>query len=87
MDAKTAIFYIFALVTVFAASRVITARNPVHSVLFLVLTFVSAAAIWLLLQAEFVAIDDYLQEYGGRMPDALRSRARAIAGKLEAAAD
>ena len=56
MDAKTAIFYIFALVTVFAASRVITARNPVHSVLFLVLTFVSAAGIWLLLQAEFLAI-------------------------------
>ena len=56
MDAKTAIFYLFALVTVFAASRVITARNPVHSVLFLVLTFVSAAAIWLLLQAEFLAI-------------------------------
>ena len=56
MDATTAIFYIFALVTVFAASRVITARNPVHSVLFLVLTFVSAAGIWLLLQAEFLAI-------------------------------
>jgi NADH-quinone oxidoreductase subunit J len=56
LDAKTAIFYIFALVTVFAASRVITARNPVHSVLFLVLTFVSAAGIWLLLEAEFLAI-------------------------------
>ncbi len=37
-------------------ARVVTARNPVHSVLFLVLAFVSAAAIWLLLQAEFLAI-------------------------------
>ena len=56
MDTTTGFFYFFALVTVFAASRVVTARNPVHSVLFLVLTFVSAAAVWLLLQAEFLAI-------------------------------
>ena len=56
MDTKTGFFYLFALLTVLAASRVVTARNPVHSVLFLVLTFVSAAAIWLLLQAEFLAI-------------------------------
>ena len=56
MDIITGFFYFFALLTVFAASRVVTARNPVHSVLFLVLTFVSAAAIWLLLQAEFLAI-------------------------------
>ena len=56
MDANTGFFYLFALITVFAASRVVTARNPVHSVLFLVLTFVSAAAIWLLLKAEFLAI-------------------------------
>ena len=56
MDAKTGLFYLFAVLTVLAATRVVTARNPVHSVLFLVLTFVSAAAIWLLLQAEFLAI-------------------------------
>ncbi len=56
MDAKTGLFYLFALLTVLAATRVVTARNPVHSVLFLVLTFVSAAAIWLLLEAEFLAI-------------------------------
>jgi len=56
LDTQTGFFYLFALITVFAASRVVTARNPVHSVLFLVLTFVSAAAIWLLLQAEFLAI-------------------------------
>ncbi len=56
MDAITGFFYLFSLVTVFAAARVVTARNPVHSALFLVLTFVSAAAIWLLLRAEFLAI-------------------------------
>jgi NADH-quinone oxidoreductase subunit J len=56
LDPTTGFFYLFAAVTVFAASRVVTAQNPVHSVLFLVLTFVSAAAIWLLLQAEFLAI-------------------------------
>jgi len=56
LDATTAFFYVFAAITVFAAARVVTARNPVHSVLFLVLTFVSAAGIWLLLQAEFLAI-------------------------------
>ena len=56
METSTGFFYLFALMTVFAASRVVTARNPVHSVLFLVLTFVSAAAIWLLLRAEFLAI-------------------------------
>jgi NADH-quinone oxidoreductase subunit J len=56
LDITTGFFYFFALITVFAASRVVTARNAVHSVLFLVLTFVSAAAIWLLLQAEFLAI-------------------------------
>ena len=43
MDATTGFFYLFALVTVFAASRVVTARNPIHSVLFLVLTFAPLA--------------------------------------------
>jgi NADH-quinone oxidoreductase subunit J len=50
------LFYCFAAILVFAALRVITARNPVHSALFLVLAFVSSAAIWLLLEAEFLAI-------------------------------
>jgi len=50
------IFYAFSLVLVFAAVAVITARNPVYSVLFLVLAFFSAAAIWMLLEAEFLAI-------------------------------
>ncbi|MGA2548733.1 MAG: NADH-quinone oxidoreductase subunit J [Burkholderiaceae bacterium] len=50
------VFYIFFVIVVFAALRVITARNPVHAALYLVLAFFSAAAIWLLLRAEFLAI-------------------------------
>lgn len=56
MEFKTILFYVFALILVLAALRVITDRNPVHAVLFLVLSFFSAAAIWLLLKAEFLAI-------------------------------
>ncbi len=56
MDPKVVLFYVFAAATVFSALRVITARNPVHSALFLVLSFVSAACIWMLLRAEFLAI-------------------------------
>lgn len=56
MDAKTGLFYLFAAILLFAAFRVITARNPVHAALFLVLAFFQAAAIWILLQAEFLAI-------------------------------
>ena len=50
------LFWVFALVLVFAAARVITVRNPVHAVLFLVLAFFNSAALWLLLEAEFLAI-------------------------------
>ena len=56
MDFKTGVFYFFAAMLVFAALRVITARNPVHSALFLVLAFFTAAALWMLLEAEFLAI-------------------------------
>ena len=56
MDAKTGFFYLFSLVLLFAAFRVITARNPVHAVLYLILAFSQAAAVWLLLKAEFLAI-------------------------------
>ena len=56
MSFQTFIFYFFAAVLLFAALRVITARNPVHAALFLVLAFFTSAAIWLLLQAEFLAI-------------------------------
>ncbi len=50
------LFYFFAIIQVLAAVRVITVKNPVHAALFLVLTFVSASALWLLLEAEFLGI-------------------------------
>ena len=50
------IFFAYAIVMVLAAAMVITVRNPVYAALFLVLTFFSAAAIWMLLEAEFLAI-------------------------------
>jgi NADH-quinone oxidoreductase subunit J len=53
---ETAIFYAFAAVLLLSGVRVITARNPVHAALFLVLAFFTAAGIWLLLRAEFLAI-------------------------------
>jgi NADH-quinone oxidoreductase subunit J len=53
---ETVVFYVFAAVLVLSGVRVITARNPVHGVLFLVLAFFTAAALWLLLRAEFLAI-------------------------------
>ncbi|MBY4895762.1 NADH-quinone oxidoreductase subunit J [Cupriavidus sp. AU9028] len=56
MEFTTTIFYVFALVLMLSALKVITARNPVHSALYLVLAFFTAAALWLLLQAEFLAI-------------------------------
>ncbi|MEX0959915.1 MAG: NADH-quinone oxidoreductase subunit J [Burkholderiales bacterium] len=56
MNFETFIFYFFAAILVFAALRVITARNPVHSALFLVLAFFTSAALWVLLEAEFLAI-------------------------------
>ena len=67
MDPRTVLFYLFSAVTVFAALRVITARNPVHSALFLVLTFCSAACIWMLLKAEFLAITLVLVYVGAVM--------------------
>ena len=56
MDVTTIFFYLFSAVLLFSAFRVITARNPVHGVLFLMLAFSQAAGIWLLLKAEFLAI-------------------------------
>ena len=56
MTFPTAVFYLFAAILVFAALRVISARNPVHAALWLVLSFFTAAAIWLLLGAEFLAM-------------------------------
>ncbi len=67
MDVKTGFFYLFSLVLLFAAFRVITARNPVHAVLYLMLAFSQAAAVWLLLKAEFLAITLVLVYLGAVM--------------------
>jgi len=56
MTFATFTFYLFAAMLVFAGLRVVTARNPVHAALWLVLAFFTAAGLWLLLQAEFLAI-------------------------------
>ena len=56
MTFATVIFYVFAAILIFAALRVITTRNPVHAALWLVLCFFTAAGVWLLLRAEFLAI-------------------------------
>ncbi|MBN8449310.1 MAG: NADH-quinone oxidoreductase subunit J [Candidatus Accumulibacter sp.] len=56
MEFKTFVFYFLSAILVFAGLRVITARNPVHAALFLVLAFFTASGVWMLLQAEFLAI-------------------------------
>jgi NADH-quinone oxidoreductase subunit J len=56
MGVKAGLFYVFAALLLFAALRVVTARNPVHAALYLVWTFIQAAMIWLLLRAEFLAM-------------------------------
>ncbi|PAT42709.1 NADH-quinone oxidoreductase subunit J [Vandammella animalimorsus] len=56
MDVRNAFFYLFAAALLFAALRVITARNPVHAVLYLIFAFSQAAGVWLLMRAEFLAI-------------------------------
>jgi len=67
MDVKTGLFYLFSAVLLFAALRVVTARNAVHAALYLVLAFFQAAAVWLLLKAEFLAITLVLVYVGAVM--------------------
>jgi NADH-quinone oxidoreductase subunit J len=50
------LFFLFAAITLFGAGMVVTRRNPVHAALYLVLTFVATAALWLLIEAEFLGI-------------------------------
>ncbi len=64
---ETIVFYLFGAILVFASLRVITVRNPVHAALFLVLAFFTAADIWLLLRAEFLAITLVLVYVGAVM--------------------
>jgi len=56
MEFKSILFYVFAAIMLIASTRVITARNPVHAALFLVLAFFNAAGLWMLLKAEFLSI-------------------------------
>jgi len=67
MDVKTGFFYLFSVVLLFSAFRVVTARNPVHAVLYLMLAFSQASAVWLLLGAEFLAITLVLVYLGAVM--------------------
>ena len=67
MDIRGALFYVFSAVLLFAAFRVITARNPVYAALYLVLAFFQAAAVWLMLKAEFLAISLVLVYVGAVM--------------------
>jgi len=64
---ETVVFYVFAAILLLSALRVITARNPVHGALALVLAFFTAAGIWLLLRAEFLAITLVLVYVGAVM--------------------
>jgi NADH-quinone oxidoreductase subunit J len=67
MNVTTGLFYAFSAVLLFAAFRVITARNPVHAALYLVLTFFQGAMIWMLLKAEFLSITLVLVYVGAVM--------------------
>jgi len=67
MDIQTGFFYLFAAVLLFSAFRVVTARNPVHAVLFLMLAFSQASGLWFLLNAEFLAITLVLVYLGSVM--------------------
>ncbi len=63
----TVLFYVLAAILVTASVRVVTARNPVHAALFLVLAFFNASGIWMLLRAEFLAITLVLVYVGAVM--------------------
>jgi NADH-quinone oxidoreductase subunit J len=67
MDIRTGFFYLFSALLLFAAFRVITARNPVYAALYLVLAFFQASAVWILLKAEFLAISLVLVYVGAVM--------------------
>lgn len=67
MDYQTGFFYLFAAVLLFAAFRVITSRNPVHAVLYLMLAFSQASGLWLLLKAEFLGLTLVLVYLGAVM--------------------
>jgi NADH-quinone oxidoreductase subunit J len=67
MSVTTGLFYLFSVILLASAFRVITTRNPVHAVLFLVLTFFQASMIWMLLKAEFLSLTLVLVYVGAVM--------------------
>lgn len=67
MEFEKIIFYVFSVILIFAAIRVITAKNPVHSVMFLVLAFFTTSGLWVMLEAEFLAITLVLVYVGAVM--------------------
>ncbi|MCO6413353.1 MAG: NADH-quinone oxidoreductase subunit J [Thiogranum sp.] len=67
MPFEKIVFYLFAAILVYAATRVITVRNPVHAALHLVLAFFTSAGLWILLEAEFLAITLVLVYVGAVM--------------------
>ena len=67
MDFERFIFYVFAVILIYAAARVITVRNPVYAALHLVLAFFTSAGLWMLLEAEFLAITLVLVYVGAVM--------------------
>lgn len=67
MSFEQLVFYVFSAILVFSAGMVISVRNPVHAALFLVLCFFTTAALWLLLEAEFLAITLVLVYVGAVM--------------------
>ncbi len=67
MSFEQILFYLFSTVLVLSAAAVITVRNPVHAAMFLILSFVTTSALWLLLEAEFLAITLVLVYVGAVM--------------------
>jgi len=67
MNIELALFYFFSAILVFASVMVVTIRNPVKAVLFLVLAFFTSAGVWILLEAEFLAITLVLVYVGAVM--------------------
>ena len=67
MTAELVIFYAFAIILIGASLAMITVRNPVFAALFLVLAFFTSAAIWILLEAEFLALTLVLVYVGAVM--------------------
>lgn len=64
---QTVFFYVFSAILILAALKVVTAKNPIHAVLFLVLAFVTSACLWMMLNVEFLALTLILVYVGAVM--------------------